>query len=496
MPVPSEEAIPNIVVVPQCSGEEDLFCPPPMKHRDTRDSISSVDSDISLSYDSSAHRDSVTSTEGGRPDAGSDSGSESSSGGKDSGCDQDPEECQDEAKATVTAAADEAPFEPPDDDLAARIVAQVEFYFSDVNITKDAFLLKHVKRNKEGYVSLKLISSFKRVKHLAKDWRAVAYALDKSAKLQVNEARTKLRRLDPLPQYDETTPSRTVAAIDLPLERPTIENVAEVFSPCGEIALVRILRPGNPVPADARPFVAKHPELANTVCALVEFEKAESARRAVKEAAERAEGEGKPGMRVLELTKAATKKNSKGEAAAKKEIQMLQQQIRQLRQPQSQLLSVQPKKKANERANARPSFVADTVMGGGGDPEERPVESSRRRWSGPLERLQHRRTSNPSCNNSPRVQRHKPLCHSASSPLEGGSSPWVQRRMAAASVDPRPTADFPQTRPRSNSGALTGTLVLPTNVVRMPRGPDGSKGFRFGRRGSTDPSEAECPVEC
>ena len=50
-------------------------------------------------------------------------------------------------------------------------VIQVEFYFSDANITKDKFLLKHVRRNKEGFVSLKLVASFKRVKHLTKDWR-------------------------------------------------------------------------------------------------------------------------------------------------------------------------------------------------------------------------------------------------------------------------------------------------------------------------------------
>ena len=51
----------------------------------------------------------------------------------------------------------------------------MEFYFSNANITKDKFLLKHVKRNKEGFVSLKLISSFKRVKHLCKDWRQVRH---------------------------------------------------------------------------------------------------------------------------------------------------------------------------------------------------------------------------------------------------------------------------------------------------------------------------------
>ncbi len=68
---------------------------------------------------------------------------------------------------------EDTPFETPDDDLCVQIVQQVEFYFSDANISKDKFLLKHVKRNKEGFVSLKLISSFKRVKHLTKDWRQV-----------------------------------------------------------------------------------------------------------------------------------------------------------------------------------------------------------------------------------------------------------------------------------------------------------------------------------
>lgn len=135
---------------------------------------------------------------------------------------------------------EEAPYEEPDDDLCEKIATQVEFYFSDANITKDKFLLKHVKRNKEGFVSLKLISSFKRVKHLTKDWRQVAAAIErKSERLEVNDLKTKVRRLDALPEYDETTPSRTVVALNLPLERPTIEGVAEIFSACGDIVLIR-----------------------------------------------------------------------------------------------------------------------------------------------------------------------------------------------------------------------------------------------------------------
>lgn len=51
----------------------------------------------------------------------------------------------------------------PDPQLVQRIVSQVEFYLSDENLAKDAFLLKHVQKNKMGFVSIKLLTSFKKV---------------------------------------------------------------------------------------------------------------------------------------------------------------------------------------------------------------------------------------------------------------------------------------------------------------------------------------------
>ena len=52
---------------------------------------------------------------------------------------------------------------------------QIEFYFSDENLEKDAFLLKHVRRNKLGYVSVKLLTSFKKVRLHSQEllWGAV-----------------------------------------------------------------------------------------------------------------------------------------------------------------------------------------------------------------------------------------------------------------------------------------------------------------------------------
>jgi la-related protein 6 len=170
----------------------------------------------------------------------------------------------------------------PDNDMCAKISEQVEFYFSDRSLLRDAFLLKHVRRNKEGFVSLKLVSSFKRVRNLCKDWRAVGIAIKKGSKeIELNDLGTKIRRKSPLPSHDETLPSRTIVATNLPLEKLNIEKVSEMFSKCGEISLIRILRPDCSIPSDVKHFVSKHPELQHNDCALVEFIESSAARKAL-----------------------------------------------------------------------------------------------------------------------------------------------------------------------------------------------------------------------
>ncbi|XP_031628290.1 uncharacterized protein LOC116344052 [Contarinia nasturtii] len=177
---------------------------------------------------------------------------------------------------------DDEPIEIPTDEMSEKIVQQVEFYFSNENILKDAFLLKHVRRNKEGFVSLKLISSFKRVRQLTKDWRVVGYAIKlKSKIIEVNDLGTKIRRLEALPVFDETMPSRTVVATDLPIDKVTIEKVSEIFSKFGEIALIRILHAGGQIPPDVRQFMNKYPELHQKECAFVEYTESKSARNAM-----------------------------------------------------------------------------------------------------------------------------------------------------------------------------------------------------------------------
>ncbi|XP_077543520.1 la-related protein 6-like [Haemaphysalis longicornis] len=171
-----------------------------------------------------------------------------------------------------------------EDGLTQRIVAQVEYYFSDEHILRDSFLLKHVRRNREGYVSLKLMASFRKVKSLTKNWEQVRDALRSSSSLlEVNAEGTKVRRREPLPDHDETAPSRTVVAFPL-VERATVGAVAGAFSRCGPISLLGLVRPGGPVPPCAKRFLESHPEASGCAAAVVEFENHEAASLAVRQA--------------------------------------------------------------------------------------------------------------------------------------------------------------------------------------------------------------------
>ncbi|XP_039422063.1 la-related protein 6-like [Corvus cornix cornix] len=176
----------------------------------------------------------------------------------------------------------------PDPQLVRRIVAQVEFYLSDENLAKDAFLLKHVQKNKLGFVSIKLLTSFKKVKYLTRDWRLTLYALKFSALLEVNKEGTKVRRRLPVPEYLlSVPPSKLLLAWelqpleqDLPRQKNFLETITRMFSPFGAIASIRILRPGRKLPSDVRRYSSRFPELLSRCCALVEYESLEGARSA------------------------------------------------------------------------------------------------------------------------------------------------------------------------------------------------------------------------
>ena len=167
-----------------------------------------------------------------------------------------------------------------DAELRDKIVTQVEYFFSDENLAKDSFLMKHIRRNKQGYVSLKLVASFRKVKSLSKDWRVVLASLRHSKRLALSDDETKIRRVAPAPRTDSAHIRRTIIVSEYPVDQPNVKEIEERFLRYGEVSLVRILRPGKAVPPDVKPYRSKHPSLGTKLCIIVEFDSEEAARKA------------------------------------------------------------------------------------------------------------------------------------------------------------------------------------------------------------------------
>jgi len=78
--------------------------------------------------------------------------------------------------------------------------------FSDEHLAKDGFLLKHVRRRSDGFVSLKLVAGLRKVKQISRDFPAVLNALRDSTKLEINAEGTKIRRAEPLSAFLKAVP--------------------------------------------------------------------------------------------------------------------------------------------------------------------------------------------------------------------------------------------------------------------------------------------------
>ncbi|KAK2514242.1 hypothetical protein Q9966_015829 [Columba livia] len=222
---------------------------------------------------------------------------------------------------------------PTDPQLVWRIVSQVEFYLSDENLAKDAFLLKHVQKNKMGFVRIKLLTSFKKaggsrcrpaglrsglhvegVKFLTRDWKLTLYTLRFSELLEANEEGTKVWRRVPIPESRlSIPPSKLLLAWELLpreqdalslLQKNFLETITRMFSPFGTIASIHILLPGRKLPSDACKYALRFPELLSRCCSLVEYESLGSAHRALVELGHL----GGQSIRVVPLSRKGSKK--------------------------------------------------------------------------------------------------------------------------------------------------------------------------------------------
>ena len=112
------------------------------------------------------------------------------------------------------------------EEVAAAIVKQVEFYLSDANLPTDKHLLKHVRKDADGFVPIKLIAGFKRIRALTRDAGAVAAALRSSGELVVDAEGRRVRRRVPLAEVDTAAIARRIVVAEHLGDGPTIGGPA------------------------------------------------------------------------------------------------------------------------------------------------------------------------------------------------------------------------------------------------------------------------------
>lgn len=179
----------------------------------------------------------------GRRRGGQSSNTQSPAGG--------PEAAPSEAAATVTAGAAAAvaaaavqqsrrshEFES----FLDRVKKQVEFYFSDANMRRDAFLQRKVKEG-QGYVDLPLLLSFNRIKSLrCFNAGQLVQAIRKSDMLVLSEDKTKVARdTAKAPVEEVDTMSRIVYIEGLPITFG-IDDLTVFFARHGRVSLVELPR--------------------------------------------------------------------------------------------------------------------------------------------------------------------------------------------------------------------------------------------------------------
>ncbi len=360
-----------------------------------------------------------------------------------------------------------------DPELRERIVKQVEWYFSDENLLKDSFLMKHINRNKQGYVSMKLVASFRKVKSLTKDWRVVLESVRQSSLLALSEDETKIRRLAPAPQVDYSHASRTVIITNYPNDEPNANTIEEQLGRFGEVTLVRILHPGKAIPLDVKPSRSRHTALGKELCILIEYESEEGARVACERFRDQQSWRDETKVELLNERKEHSHKHSHGQETSKivapidagRKNKRKQQNDRKLNKHETQQRHMKDGSPRESSPIPRYSREGSPVnLRAGLKKHFDSVSPDWRRHAG----------GKPGSPELPRKYLQPESWRDYAS--DSGCSARSPSQSPKSS--PEPSKKFHYSSSGDNSAWRKHMHTRDTSVVRQPQGPDGTRGFR------------------
>lgn len=194
------------------------------------------------------------------------------------------------------------------DENTQKLINQVEYYFSDVNLATTDHLVRFINKDPEGFVPISVVASFKKIKALISSNSQLAAVLRSSSKLVVSEDGKKVKRLHPLTGPDmEELQARIIVAENLP-EDHCHQNLMKVFSTVGSVKSIRTCQPqpsNTGASSASRPSKTDSMLYCNKLHAFVEYESIELAEKAIAELND--EGNWRNGLRVRALLKHGSK---------------------------------------------------------------------------------------------------------------------------------------------------------------------------------------------
>ncbi|XP_076900810.1 la-related protein 6B-like isoform X2 [Bidens hawaiensis] len=206
------------------------------------------------------------------------------------------------------------------DEATQKIVNQVEYYFSDINLATTDHLMRFINKDPEGYVPISIVVAFKKIKALVSSNAQLANILRNSGKLVVSEDGKKVKRLHPMTEPDmEELQSRIIVAENLPDDH-CHQNLMKIFSAVGSVKTIRTCQPqasNGGATSASRAAKADGMLYSNKLHAFVEYETIESAEKAALELNK--EGNWRHGLRVRLLRRPAKPAQSRGKKAGQKD---------------------------------------------------------------------------------------------------------------------------------------------------------------------------------
>ncbi|MED6206185.1 hypothetical protein PIB30_024478 [Stylosanthes scabra] len=170
------------------------------------------------------------------------------------------------------------------EEASQKILNQVEYYFSDLNLATTDHLMRFINKDSEGFVPISIVASFKKIKALITSHSQLATVLRNSSKL-----------------------SRIVVAENLP-EDHCHQNLMKVFSSVGSVKTIRTCPPqtsNSGASSASRLGKVDGVHLSNKLHAFVEYESVVLAERAVAELND--ERNWRSGLRVRQMVRCMPK---------------------------------------------------------------------------------------------------------------------------------------------------------------------------------------------